>query len=232
MIVPSSSRAFVVSHNSSLEFTSLAKLSSGNLLAEVDLRRAVVSLKLRQDKKGSMGQFLTPVSIAELMAGMFNRLDLPEISLLDAGAGIGSLLAAFVAKVCQHRQHTSSLRVVAYEIDPFLIRYLHQTLELCERECQRVGISFNYEIRDIDFIEDTVRLLQVDLLNSAMPTAVNYATEFTHAILNPPYLKINAHSKVRELLRSIGLETSNLYTGQDLRNWHRRSLEFSTCVLV
>ncbi|WP_254625704.1 BsuBI/PstI family type II restriction endonuclease [Nostoc sp. TCL240-02] len=39
------------------------------------------------------------------------------------------------------------------------------------------------------------------------------ATEFTHAILNPPYLKINANSKVRELLHSIGLETSNLYTG-------------------
>ncbi|MDM9379865.1 Eco57I restriction-modification methylase domain-containing protein [Chlorogloeopsis sp. ULAP01] len=37
--------------------------------------------------------------------------------------------------------------------------------------------------------------------------------EFTHAILNPPYLKINAHSQVRKLLRAIGLETSNLYTG-------------------
>ncbi|MEH2010532.1 hypothetical protein [Nostoc sp.] len=89
MIVPSSSKAFVASHNSSLSFTSLAELLSGNLLAEVDLHRAVVSLKLRQDKKGSMGQFLTPASVAELMAGMFNRLDLPEISLLDAGAGIG-----------------------------------------------------------------------------------------------------------------------------------------------
>jgi len=213
VIVPLSNRALVASDNSSLEFTSLAKLSSGNLLAEVDLRRAITSLKLRQDKKASMGQFLTPASVAQLMAGMFNRLDLTEISLLDAGAGIGSLLAAFVVQVCQHQKSTSSLRVVAYEIDPFLIRYLHQTLELCEKECQRVGISFSYEIRETDFIEDAVRLLQIGLLNSAMPTAVNYATEFTHAILNPPYLKINANSKVRELLRSIGLETSNLYTG-------------------
>ncbi|MBD2529352.1 Eco57I restriction-modification methylase domain-containing protein [Nostoc flagelliforme FACHB-838] len=212
-MVPSGSRALVASHNSSLEFTSLAKLSSGNLLAEVDLRRAVVSLKLKQDKKASMGQFLTPASVAQLMSGMFNRLDLPEISLLDAGAGIGSLLAAFVEKVCQQRKPTSSLRVVAYEIDPFLIRYLHQTLELCKRKCENLGISFNYEIRETDFIEDAVRLQKLGLLNSAMPTAVNYATEFTHAILNPPYLKINANSKVRELLRSIGLETSNLYTG-------------------
>ncbi|WP_375502956.1 BsuBI/PstI family type II restriction endonuclease [uncultured Nostoc sp.] len=207
MILPSSSKALVASHNSSLKFTSLAKLSSGNLLAEVDLHRAVVSLKLRQDKKASMGQFLTPASVAQLMAGMFNRLDLPEISLLDAGAGIGSLLAAFVVQVCQHQKSTSSLRVVAYEIDPFLIRYLHQTLELCEKECEHVGISFNYEIRETDFIEDAVRPQKLALLNRAI------ATEFTHAILNPPYLKINANSKVRELLRSIGLETSNLYTG-------------------
>ncbi|MEH2200628.1 BsuBI/PstI family type II restriction endonuclease [Nostoc sp.] len=206
-IVPSISRGLVASHNSSLEFTSLAEILSGNLLAQVDLHRTVVSLKLRQDKKASMGQFLTPTSVAQLMAGMFNRLDLPEISLLDAGAGIGSLLAAFVAKVCQQPQHTSSLRVVAYEIDPFLIGYLHQTLELCNKECQRVDISFNYEIRETDFIEDAVKLLQIGLLNSAN------ATEFTHAILNPPYLKINANSRMRELLRSIGLETSNLYTG-------------------
>jgi adenine-specific DNA-methyltransferase len=61
-------------------------------------------------------------------------LDLPEISLLDAGVGIGSLLAAFVAKICQHPQHTSTLRVVGYEIDPFIIGYLHQTLELCNKE--------------------------------------------------------------------------------------------------
>jgi adenine-specific DNA-methyltransferase len=206
-IVPSSNRGLVESHNSSLGFTSLAEISSGNLLAQVDLHRTVASLKLRQDKKASMGQFLTPASVAQLMAGMFNRLDLPEISLLDAGAGIGSLLAAFVAKVCQHPQHTSTLRVVAYEIDPFLIGYLHQTLELCNKECQRVDISFNYEIRETDFIEDTVKLLEIGLLNSAN------ATEFTHAILNPPYLKINANSQMRELLRSIGLETSNLYTG-------------------
>ncbi|MBD0265820.1 MAG: Eco57I restriction-modification methylase domain-containing protein, partial [Tolypothrix sp. Co-bin9] len=206
-MVPSNSRALVASHNSSLGFTSLAKISSGNLLAEVDLHRAVVSLKLRQDKKGSMGQFLTPTSVAQLMAGMFNRLDLPEISLLDAGAGIGSLLAAFVAKVCQHQKPTSSLRVEAYEIDPFLIGYFHQTLKKCEKESQRVGISFNYEIRETDFIEDAVKLQKLGLLNSAK------AIEFTHAIINPPYLKINAHSKARELLRSIGLETSNLYTG-------------------
>ena len=35
---------------------------------------------------------------------------------------------------------------------------------------------------------------------------------FTHAILNPPYKKINSDSAHRALLRAVRLETVNLYT--------------------
>ncbi|MDZ8257467.1 BsuBI/PstI family type II restriction endonuclease [Nostoc sp. ChiQUE01b] len=182
----------------------MSKYSVRNLLDEVDILRIAASLKQDQKQKGKLGQFLTPASVAELMVGMFSKLDLPQISLLDAGAGVGSLLAAFVANLCQSQKRPTNLDIVAYEIDPFLIGYLHQTLKLCAKECQTAGISLNYEIRDTDFIEDAVRLLQLDNPDNC---------RFTHAILNPPYLKINAHSKIRDLLRCIGLETSNLYTG-------------------
>ncbi len=37
--------------------------------------------------------------------------------------------------------------------------------------------------------------------------------DFDCAILNPPYRKINSDSRDRRLLRSIGVETSNLYSG-------------------
>lgn len=203
----SSSRESTDNHHKPLEFKSLSKCSARNLLGEVDLLRIAATLKQDQKQKGKLGQFLTPASVAELMAGMFGKFDRPQISLLDAGAGIGSLLAAFVAKLCQSQQRPANLDIVAYEIDPFLIEYLHQTLKLCDRECQIAGISLNYEIRDTDFIEDAVRLLGPSLFDNPDNC------RFTHAILNPPYLKINAHSKVRNLLRSIGLEASNLYTG-------------------
>jgi adenine-specific DNA-methyltransferase len=203
----SSSREFTDNNHKPLEFKSLSKCSARNLLGEVDLLRIAASLKQEQKQKGKLGQFLTPAPIAELMVGMFSKLDLPQISLLDAGAGVGSLLAAFVANLCHSQQRPGNLNIVAYEIDPFLIGYLHQTLKLCVRECQIAGISLNYEIRNTDFIEDAVRLLQPSLFNNPDNC------RFTHTIINPPYLKINAHSKVRNLLRSIGLEASNLYTG-------------------
>ncbi len=185
----------------------LAKHPGGNLLAEVDILRGMASLRLEQSQRGAMGQFLTPAPVAELMAGMFDKLDLPQISLLDAGAGVGSLLAAVVSVLCQRQERTQNLRIVAYEIDPVLVGYLDQTLNLCATECKFAGISFDYEIRQVDFIEDVAKLLEPSLF------AQSNDTWFTHAILNPPYSKINARSKVRALLRSIGLETSNLYTG-------------------
>jgi adenine-specific DNA-methyltransferase len=207
VIIPSASRDFITSHADTLGFNSLAKPSVGNLLSEVDLIRSVASFKLEQSRKGAMGQFLTPASVADLMVKMFDKLESPHLSLLDAGAGSGSLLAAFVAHLCQRPQRPQSVSVVAYEIDAVLIKYLRRTLELSAEYCRNGGISFHYEIRETDFIEDAVSLLQPGLF------APSYRAEFTHAILNPPYLKINAHSHVRALLRSIGLETSNLYTG-------------------
>ncbi len=36
--------------------------------------------------------------------------------------------------------------------------------------------------------------------------------KYTHAILNPPYKKINSSSNHRKLLRQVGIETVNLYT--------------------
>ncbi|MDZ8049954.1 MAG: BsuBI/PstI family type II restriction endonuclease [Aulosira sp. ZfuVER01] len=189
------------------KFNSLVECSTRNLLAEVDLLRITASRKQEQKRKGTLGQFFTPAPVAELMAGMFNRLNLTHISLLDAGAGVGSLIAAFVAYLCQQQQRPTNLNIVAYEIDPFLISYLQHTLELCANECQLANISLKYYIRNRDFIQDAVRILQPSLFDD--PENLR----FTHAILNPPYLKINAQSQVRGLLRSLGLETSNLYTG-------------------
>ncbi|MEH2290182.1 hypothetical protein [Nostoc sp.] len=87
----SSSKKSTDNYHKPLEFKSLSKCSVSNLLDEVDILRITASLKQDQKQKGKMGQFLTPAPVAELMVGMFGKLDLPQISLLDAGAGVGSL---------------------------------------------------------------------------------------------------------------------------------------------
>lgn len=183
-----------------------SKTTASNLLDRVDLLRQEATQKLQQSQRGEKGQFLTPSSVASLMAGMF-EFKYPDISLLDAGAGIGCLLAAVVCELCQRPDKPRSLHVTAYEIDSILIPYLKKTLEWCRTESQCCGIHFTSEIRQIDFIEDTADMLQPNLFTRSVKL------EFTNAIINPPYAKIDAKSQVRTWLRSIGVETSNLYAG-------------------
>src|SRR5260370_14200548 len=54
-------------------------------------------------------------------------------------------------------------------------------------------------------MDDGVRLLRHKMFEPAR--------RFDCAILNPPYKKINSDSKTRLMLREVGVETSNLYTG-------------------
>jgi adenine-specific DNA-methyltransferase len=135
---------------------------------------------------------------------MFKR-QRERVQLLDAGAGVGVLTAAFVEAMCNWKKLPSELIVTTYEIDPLLAEYLNETLDLCRRQCEKVGIEFSSEIISEDFIASAVGQLSSTL----------FATDdkkFNCAILNPPYRKINSESRTRHLLRAIGIETTNLYT--------------------
>lgn len=95
---------------------------------------------------------------------------------------------------------------MAYEVDTSLLGPLHRTLEHCRKHCFSLGVHFTADVHNADFIEAAVPLVCGDLFNGSQ-------TPFNATILNPPYRKINSDSRTRLLLRSAGIETSNLYTG-------------------
>ncbi|NYH22459.1 Eco57I restriction-modification methylase domain-containing protein [Paraburkholderia bryophila] len=149
--------------------------------------------------RSELGQFMTPARIASFMAGMFDELP-SEVRLLDAGAGLGALSAAFVRHACKTSPRTRSIRITAVEVDETLTARLEKTLEACAEECVQAGILFQYEILNVDFIQHSAE--QVHGFKDA---------QFNCSILNPPYLKINAGSAARSALRSMRIETTNLY---------------------
>ncbi len=62
-----------------------------------DITRLHCSAKLNQKQRSELGQFLTPANIARFMARQFNSLS-GHIKILDSGAGVGTLTAAFLRK--------------------------------------------------------------------------------------------------------------------------------------
>lgn len=177
--------------------------SSDSLTERAEFFRLDVTRKLDAGRRIEWGQFLTIPAVAHFMASLFQTPS-EQVSLLDAGAGVGTLSAAFVAKVCRWESPPKQLSVTAYEIDSTLTDYLRDTLEACRLECERAQINFTADIRQADFLKSGIELLR------ALP--VDERATYTHAILNPPYRKINSGSDTRLLLRAIGIETSNLYT--------------------
>jgi len=168
--------------------------------------------QLRADARGTadsarrteLGQFFTPAPTARLMASMF-EVRLPRIRLLDAGAGVGNLTAALVAALCEREQRPEAVFVTAYEVDPRLTEHLRSTLEACQSVCEACGVLFSWQVLEEDFIEAAVGMLRGSMFGPRLQA-------FDCAILNPPYRKISSDSRVRHLLRTVGIETSNLYT--------------------
>lgn len=72
--------------------------SARALVDQLDRRRLEVSPSLDQRRRRKFGQFMTPAPVARTIAQMFGAYPC-RVRLLDAGAGMGSLTAAFVAVV-------------------------------------------------------------------------------------------------------------------------------------
>ena len=178
-----------------------------NLSQKVDSYRLEASRKLDPQRRSALGQFMTPEPVARFMASLFGDCNGKEVRLLDAGAGVGSLTAAFIAEICQRSTHPDRIVSTVYELEPTLIGYLDNTLEACRQTCQSVGIHFISKLLQEDFIHAGSERLVHDLFSNGGEEPL-----YTHTILNPPYKKIHSLSDHRLRLRAIGVETSNLYT--------------------
>ncbi|NOZ37273.1 MAG: N-6 DNA methylase [Gammaproteobacteria bacterium] len=178
------------------------------VLAEsTDYYRLDAAGKLDPKRRSALGQFMTPIPIARFMASLFDDCTVNKISLLDAGAGVGSLSAAFVEEICARKNKLAGIDITAYEIEPVMLDYLEATMRDSQILCSHSSISMTTHIKTNDFIEDSVELLSHDLFQRRMAGEV-----YSHAILNPPYKKISSASDHRKWLRGVGIETSNLYT--------------------
>jgi len=173
------------------------------LTDSTDINRIHLSSKINIQNRSQLGQFLTPAPIARFMARQFNNLS-GHISLLDAGAGVGALSAAFVEQLLITTNPIESCFITAYEIEPSFIPTLKQQLIECCVALEHKGIKSGYCLYEKNFIEDSAEIKS--------PLLTEFKGLFSHIILNPPYKKINSQSSEKKALSNLGIDTVNLYS--------------------
>ena len=171
------------------------------MLQQVDDRRRAVSGLLAKEAKAALGQYFTPQTIAGFMARLFRPTDGESLSILDAGAGIGSLSASLLAETLQTSAATCYL--TAFEVDRSLVSHLTETLQAYQELYRVQGKQLTTDICNQDYVEQAVKMVALG----------NQKPRFDLAILNPPYKKIHSSSQHSKLLRKAGIKTVNLYTG-------------------
>ena len=174
-----------------------------NLVNTVDEIRTHANALLDEDTRGKKGQFMTPAPSASILAQMFRDLN-GELNILDAGSGVGSLTTALVGRAINDFQPTA-INANAWELEDVLVENLNRSFALCQEASDESQVAWSSQVNQVDFIQHAI-----DILKSR--AADKKTAKFNKAILNPPYLKITANSKERKNLRSVGVETGNLYS--------------------
>jgi adenine-specific DNA-methyltransferase len=169
----------------------MASLNQSNSTFLVDPKKFGLPPSKHTSRKVELAQFFTSRFVARFMAKMFDQPVCP-VELLDAGAGEGALSVAFLK--CHSAFTTISGE--AHEIDDVTFNCLHSTLSAASTASHYISAT------KTDFIEWATAELKL-----------GRGKRFSHSILNPPYKKISSISQHRLLLRSVGLETVNLYSG-------------------
>jgi adenine-specific DNA-methyltransferase len=179
----------------------LTTFNQKELLGEINAFSLRSVSKIAYNQKSELGQFMTPTKVARFMASLLSFPSLKPIKLLDAGAGLGCLSIAFLEKWLSDSKCPPLASLVAYEVDSSFRTDLERHLIECANLVMSSGRELDIDIIEKDFILEAVNHIR----GEGTPI-------FTHAILNPPYRKIHSQSNHRLLLRTVGVETVNLYT--------------------
>lgn len=161
---------------------------------------------LDKNTRSRLGQYMTPAPIGRFMASMFNDFG-GSLRVLDPGAGVGSLTAAFVDQILDLDERPDEVSLFAFEVDPDLMEYLQATICEAVASCNEAGIRVSNETFRDDFIQIFSEYLRPNLFSDID----DRETTFSHVILNPPYGKIPSGSETDKALRQAQIEVPNLY---------------------
>ena len=149
-------------------------------------------------ERKAIGQFFTPLSIAEYM-GTLTRFSGETVRILDPGAGCGILTASIVDSLVL--KGIKKFEIDLYENNSSVIPLLESNMCFIKETLFCSGIIFNYQIIEKNFITE----------NHFAWTGMLPSEKYDIVISNPPYKKIGKDSIEAGVMFDIVYGQPNLY---------------------
>lgn len=154
-----------------------------------------------ESHKKEIGQFFTPLPIAQFMAS-FGNSKKQRIRILDPGCGVGILSIALCEYIAENNE-PMEIDLVVFEIDPEILSYSEAAFAYLTAWLQVRHIHCKYYLCKNDFI----------LHNSAVLTAEPSESDLFDVIIsNPPYFKLPKSDLRAKAAESVIYGQTNIYS--------------------
>ena len=154
---------------------------------------------VRKGERKKYGQFFTAESSARFMASMFNiDMSLPEINILDAGAGTGVLSIALIERLLTEG-YQGEITLTCYENDPKVMRVLAENLTIL-----KAYDNIRYRLSSDNYIT-------TQQFNRETSFVFDDRNSYHLVIGNPPYLKIGKDAPEAIAMQEVCHGAPNLY---------------------
>lgn len=164
----------------------LVPLEGERPIAYADRIGRAYSLTTSAIHKKSLGQYLTPIAVADFMASLVRREE-DELCILDPGSGSGVLACAVAERMCREGPRTKRLLIDAYECDIGLLPLLDRSLQYLGQQLDRHGISLEYRAIAADFVLEHGSALR---RGGSLFQIDSERREYDIVVGNPPYFKL------------------------------------------
>lgn len=131
------------------------------------------------EKKKELGQFFTPIAIANLMASYISFSG-ESAKILDPGCGTLILSCCAIETLILKNPKLKTITLVAYETDSKVVNLTKKVLEYLNNWLINKGVTLSYTLYEDDFI-----------LSNSESLRRNSPSLFDIIISNPPYFKMS-----------------------------------------